>query len=303
MNARAPRGGAALVVALGALVSGCLPRVEPSVLDAGVALDAPRPSPRDAPRLDALDAPDVVVDAPPFDAYDPRRCVTFEPGTFGSPCRAGGTCDEGLTCGLSATTSVRALDGTTFDLALGDGVCTTRCDPHAARPCECGICVTSWPVGTGRASIVDALGHGVCVQPCFPDVPGGRPECNGPYGCDSFGGGCLPACASDEECLYTSIPGALAPRFAALADQAPLPITCNLARGECLRREPVPAPPLGARCASDTECALGHVCFAAVPGAPGTCARLSDCAEVGCGPVATCVRIQESVRACAAAAP
>lgn len=307
MNARATTCRAVLVVALGALVSGCSPDADASVLDAGAArgaLDAPRVL---APRLDAPYPRDVPTDAPPLDAYDPRECVTLEPGSFGSPCRVDGTCNEGLTCGLGVVTSVLPLGDdvpVALPLPLSEGFCTTRCDARAARPCACGVCVTSWPLGTRRVSIVDASGRGVCVQPCFPDVRGGRPECNGPFGCDAFGGGCVPACTTDDECLYTSTPGGSGARFVELADEPPLPVTCALARGECLRQAPTVAPPIGAPCATDVDCALGHVCWAPEPGAPGSCAALADCARGGCGVGTTCVAIDgEAVTACAALGP
>lgn len=299
MQIHAPRRRAWLALALGLLVApGCVTSGEPSV-DASLETrrDAPRTfldvPPPDVWRGDAPRAP--PIDGPARDAPDPRLCVTFEPGTLASPCRTDGTCEPGLSCGIEASVAVSELDGHISERDLLAGLCTRRCDPRVSRSCgSCGVCVTSVPVGSGRASILDEGGRGICAQPCFsPD--GAAPTCLGGQACDRWAEACLPSCATDDDCLFTTSPFAAAP-FERVADVAPLPITCATLSGECVRDAGPGA--IGDLCTTDFDCELEHTCWVSAPGRPGRCAAFSDCEARGCGRGAVCASLDPAVWVC-----
>jgi hypothetical protein len=198
------------------------------------------------------------------------------------------------------TTSVRELDGSTTELELFPDLCTARCDPRAPRPCGCGVCLTSVPVGTGRISILDDDGRGVCAQTCWSPIPGGAPTCLGGQACDRFARACTAPCTVDDACLLVPTPFETA-AFARLPDDEPLPISCGLLTSECSRVHPSPDALdgfLGDACKTDFDCQPGHLCYRSSAGGPGTCARFSDCEGRGCG-TDICIGLDPAVWVCA----
>lgn len=268
---------------------GCAPATDPSVVDGPSARDAPPPiiARIDAAPYDARDAP-----VPDGDAYDPRLCISFVPGTFGSACRADRTCDSGLQCSPGVSVRVRTLEGTTVEVPVAGDFCTQRCNPNGVRPCACGVCTTSLPFGSSRVSVADELGRGLCVQPCVAGA------CLGAFGCDERMGVCTPACTGDDGCLYTSRPGESDVRFTEVERGPPIAISCSRARGACVRAGPERF--RGDPCDTDFDCALGNVCFAPDPSTPGRCATLDDdCLVTGCGPTDACIALDATVAVCA----